>query len=174
MNDHNIFTNMILLPILNEEFNNLQEEINNIMISNTTQDLALIQLQSGLTTATGNIVFLGVLAETAKINALAAIDLANQKSWNLFFQKPLRSTCLERLEVHHVFQVKIKLISLQDSHWDDMFGHRKHFSECIWASLNWKHRATFKTGFLAKKMYIHLIPVFLLHCCSLCSCFMAC
>ena len=34
---------------------------------------------------------MGTLAGTANVNALAAIDLANQKSWILFFQKPLRS-----------------------------------------------------------------------------------
>ena len=61
------------------------------MISNTTQDLELFNLQQGLTTAQGNITTLGTLAGTANINALAAIDLANQKSWILFFQKPLRS-----------------------------------------------------------------------------------
>ena len=44
-----------------------------------------------LTTAQGDIITLGTLAGTANANALAAIDLANQKSWILFFQKPLRS-----------------------------------------------------------------------------------
>ncbi len=55
------------------------------------QDLELIQLQSGLTTTTGNIASLEVLTGTTHINALAAIDLVNQKSWILFFQKALRS-----------------------------------------------------------------------------------
>ena len=59
--------------------------MDNIMISNTTQDLELIQLQTGLSTAQANITSLGVLAGTANVNALAAIDLANQKSWILFF-----------------------------------------------------------------------------------------
>jgi hypothetical protein len=63
----------------------------NIIISNTMQDLELIQLQSGLTTTTGNIASLEVLTGTTHINALAAIDLVNQKSWILFFQKALRS-----------------------------------------------------------------------------------
>ena len=80
----------ILLPTVTEGYYNLQEELDNIMISNTTQDLELLQLQQGLTTAQGNITTLGTLAATANINALAAIDLANQKSWILFFQKPLR------------------------------------------------------------------------------------
>ena len=61
------------------------------MISNTTQDLELLQVQSELSTAQANITSLGVLAGTANINALAAIDLANQKSWISFSQKPLRS-----------------------------------------------------------------------------------
>ena len=81
----------ILLPTMTEGFYNLQDEMDNIMISNTTQDVELIQLQTGLTTAQGDIVTLGALAGTANINALAAINLANQKSWILFFQKPLRS-----------------------------------------------------------------------------------
>ena len=55
------------------------------MISNTTQDLELVQLQSGLSTARANIISLGVLAGTANINTLSAIDLANQKSWILYF-----------------------------------------------------------------------------------------
>ena len=70
----------ILLPTVTEGYYNLQEELDNIMISNTTQDLELLQLQQGLTTAQGNITTLGTLAATANINALAAIDLANQKS----------------------------------------------------------------------------------------------
>ncbi len=81
----------ILLPTITEGYYNLQEELDNIMISNTTQDLELFNLQQGLTTAQGNVTSLGTLAGTANINALAAIDLANQKSWILFFQKPLRS-----------------------------------------------------------------------------------
>ena len=62
-----------------------------LMISNTTKDLELIQLETRMGTAEGNITTLGLLAGTANINALAAIDLANQKSWILFFKKPLRS-----------------------------------------------------------------------------------
>ena len=80
----------LLIPTVTEGFYNLQEEMDNIMISNTTQDVKLIQLQTGLTTAQGDIITLGTLAGTANINALAAINLANQKSWILFFQKPLR------------------------------------------------------------------------------------
>ena len=81
----------ILLPTMTEGFYNLQDEMDNIMISNTTQDVELIQLQSKMIKAEGDIITLGTLAGTANINALAAIDLANQKSWILFFQKPLRS-----------------------------------------------------------------------------------
>jgi hypothetical protein len=75
---------------MTEGYYNLQEELDNIIISNTTKDLELIQLQSGLSSAQASITTLGVLVGTANINALAAIDLANQKSWILFFQKPLR------------------------------------------------------------------------------------
>ena len=80
----------ILLPTMTEGFYNLQDEMDNIMISNTTQDVELIQLQSKMIKAEGDIITLGTLAGTANINALAAINLANQKSWILFFQKPLR------------------------------------------------------------------------------------
>jgi hypothetical protein len=65
--------------------------MDNIMISNTTQDLELIQLQQGLITAQGNITTLGAGLLLAAGEATAALDLANQKSWILFFQKPLRS-----------------------------------------------------------------------------------
>jgi len=81
----------ILLPTVTEGYYNLQEELDNIMISNTTQDLELLNLQQGLTTAQGNITTIATLAGTANANALAAGNLANQKSWILFFQKPLRS-----------------------------------------------------------------------------------
>jgi hypothetical protein len=81
----------ILLPTITEGYYNLQEELDNIMISNTTQDLELIQLQQGLITAQGNITTLGAGLFLAAGEATAALDLANQKSWILFFQKPLRS-----------------------------------------------------------------------------------
>ena len=68
-----------LLPTMDEGFYNLQDEMDNIMLSNTTQDAELIQLQSGLQTAQANITTLGTLAGTANINALGAIDLANQR-----------------------------------------------------------------------------------------------
>ncbi len=68
----------ILIPTVSQGFinYNLQEEMDNIMISNTKQDLELIQLHAALSTVTGNITNLGVLAGTANINALVAIDLA--------------------------------------------------------------------------------------------------
>jgi hypothetical protein len=82
---------------VNQGFYNLQEELDNIIIRNTTQDLELLQLQSALSTVMESITNLGVLAGTANINALAAIDLANQKSWILFFKKPLRSDILSNI-----------------------------------------------------------------------------
>ena len=78
----------ILLPTVTEGYYNLQEELDNIMISNTTQDVELIQLQSGLSTAQANITTLGTLAGTSNANALAAIDLANQKNWIIFWHPP--------------------------------------------------------------------------------------
>ena len=55
---------------------NLHDELDNIMISNTTKDLELAQLQTTLATtlATSNITSWVVLAATADTNALAAID----------------------------------------------------------------------------------------------------
>jgi len=49
----------ILLPTVTEGFYNLQEKIDNIMISNTTQDLELIQLQGSLSAAQASITSLG-------------------------------------------------------------------------------------------------------------------
>jgi hypothetical protein len=81
----------ILLPTINKGFYNLQEEMDNIMISNTTQDLELIQLQAGLTTAQGNITSLGAGLTLTAAGTTLALDLVDQKSWIFFFQKPLRS-----------------------------------------------------------------------------------
>jgi hypothetical protein len=81
----------ILLPTRAEAYYNLQEEMDNIMISNTTQDLELIQLETRMTSAEGSITTLGAGLLLAAGEATAALDLANQKNWILFFQKPLRS-----------------------------------------------------------------------------------
>ena len=51
----------ILLPTVTEGYYNLQEEMDNIMISNTIQDLALLQLQSSLTAAQASITSLGAV-----------------------------------------------------------------------------------------------------------------
>jgi hypothetical protein len=45
----------ILLPTVTEGYNTLQEELDNIMISNTTQDLELIQLETRMGAAEGSI-----------------------------------------------------------------------------------------------------------------------
>ncbi len=42
-------------------------------------------------TAEGNITTLGAGLVTVEGTATAALDLANKKSWILFFQKPLRT-----------------------------------------------------------------------------------
>ena len=83
MKDCNIYFHKynILLPTMTEGFYNLQDEMDNIMISNTSQDVELIQLQSGMIKVKSDIVDLGAIAGAANINALGAIDLANQKSW---------------------------------------------------------------------------------------------
>jgi hypothetical protein len=75
-----------LIPTVTEGFYNLQEEMDNIMISNTTQDLELLQLQAGLTTAQGNITSLGAGLTLTSAGTILALDLVDQKSWILFFQ----------------------------------------------------------------------------------------
>ena len=61
------------------------------MISNTTQDLELIQLETRMGAAEGSITTLGAGLLLTSGGTLLALDLVNQKSWILFFQKPLRS-----------------------------------------------------------------------------------
>jgi len=81
----------IFLPTVTEGYYNLQEEMDNIMISNTTQDLELIQLETRMGAAEGSITTLGAGLLLTSGGTLLALDLVNQKSWILFFQKPLRS-----------------------------------------------------------------------------------
>ena len=81
----------IFLPTVTEGYYNLQEELDNIMISNTTQDLELIQLETRMGAAEGSITTLGAGLLLTSGGTLLALDLVNQKSWILFFQKPLRS-----------------------------------------------------------------------------------
>ena len=81
----------ILLPTMTEGYYNLQEELDNIMVSNTIQDLELIQLETRMSAAEGSITTLGAGLFLTSAGTLLALDLVNQKSWILFFQKPLRS-----------------------------------------------------------------------------------
>jgi hypothetical protein len=81
----------IFLPTMTEGYYNLQEELDNIMISNTTQDLELIQLETRMASAEGSITTLGAGLLLTSGGVILALDLVNQKSWILFFKKPLRS-----------------------------------------------------------------------------------
>jgi hypothetical protein len=65
--------------------------MDNIMISNTTQDVELLQLQTELSAVQADIISLGAGLVVAGGTAATALDLVNQKSWILFFQNPLRS-----------------------------------------------------------------------------------
>ncbi len=76
----------MLLPTVNEGFYHLQEEMDNVMIPSTTLDLKSIHWQSGLSSTNANLSTTAAQAGTAILNALAAINLANQKSWILLFQ----------------------------------------------------------------------------------------
>ncbi len=70
-----------MIPTVTEGFYNLQEEMDNIMISNTMQDLELLQLQAGLSTTNENS---APVAGGAATSALTAIDIANQMNWTIF------------------------------------------------------------------------------------------
>jgi hypothetical protein len=75
----------ILIPTVIEGFYNLQEEMDNIMISDTTQDFELLQSQNGLSTTNANLSSVATLAGGAATNVLSAIDIANQKNWIIFW-----------------------------------------------------------------------------------------
>ncbi len=77
-----------MIPTVTEGFYNLQEEMDNIMISNTTQDLELLQLQAGLSTTNANLSNVAIVAGGAGTSALTAIDIANQKNWIKFWHAP--------------------------------------------------------------------------------------
>ena len=51
---------------MTEGYYNLRVELDNIMISNTTQDIELFTITNALSTATTNITSLGVLAANGK------------------------------------------------------------------------------------------------------------
>jgi hypothetical protein len=67
------------MPTVTEGFYNLQEEMGNIMISNTAQDLELLQLQAGLSKTNANLSSVSILAGGASVSTLTAIDIANQR-----------------------------------------------------------------------------------------------
>ncbi len=77
-----------LIPTVTEVFYNLQEEMVNIMISNTTQDSELLQLQAGLSTTNANLSSVAIVAGGAATSALSAIDIVNQKNWIIFWHAP--------------------------------------------------------------------------------------
>ncbi len=98
-----------MIPTVTEGFYNLKEEMDNIMISNTRQDLELIQLQTGLSAAQGNVTTVGVLAGTANINALAAIGLTD----NFFIKLDSNSCSSNSIWNAYVF-CTVKLTALFD------------------------------------------------------------
>ena len=65
---------------------NLQEELDNIMISNTNQDLNLIQLETRMASAEGSTTTLGAGLLLTSGGTLLALDLVNQKFGNYFFK----------------------------------------------------------------------------------------
>jgi hypothetical protein len=78
----------ILIPTVTGGFYNLQEEMDNIVISNTKKDLEILQLQSGLSPTNGNLASVATVAGGAATSALTAIDIANQKNWIIFWHAP--------------------------------------------------------------------------------------
>jgi hypothetical protein len=73
---------------MTEGYYSLQEELDNIMISNTVQDVELLQLETRMSAAEGSITTLGAGLLLTSGGLILALDLVNQKSWILFFQKP--------------------------------------------------------------------------------------
>ncbi len=73
-----------MIPTVTKGFYNLQEERDNLMISNTTQDLEILQLQAGLSTTNANLSSVGIVAGGAATSALTAIDVANQTNRIIF------------------------------------------------------------------------------------------
>ncbi len=75
---------------------------------------------------------LGTLAGTANINALAAIDLANQKSRILFFKKPLRSDISSNVYLDfdtNYFRVDTSNnLSLSDTFWKKDVSNNIYFN----------------------------------------------
>ncbi len=60
--------------------------MDDIMISNATQDLELIQLQAGLTKAQANITSLGAGLMLTSAGTILALDLLYQKAGFYFFK----------------------------------------------------------------------------------------
>ncbi len=80
------FKNIIFITNYNWGIYNLQKEMDNIMISNTAQDLELLQLQSGLSTAQASITRKVATLVLTSAGTLLALDLVIKKCWILFFQ----------------------------------------------------------------------------------------
>ncbi len=70
---------------------NLQEALDNIIISNRTQDLDLLQMQAGLTSAQASIASLGAALALTSAGTLLALDLVagsyfSKNFWELIYQ----------------------------------------------------------------------------------------
>ncbi len=74
-----------MFPTVTEGYYNLQEELDNTIISNANQDLELLQLETRMEAAEGNVTTLGAGLLLLAGEATAALHLANQKGWILVF-----------------------------------------------------------------------------------------
>ena len=102
------------------------------MISNTTQDLELIQLETRMGAAEGSITTLGAGLFLTAAEATAALNLANQKSWILFFQKPLRTDISNNVYLDfdtNYFKVDTSNnLSLSDTFWKKDISNNLSFT----------------------------------------------
>ena len=68
------------MPTSTERYYNLQEELDNIMISNTTQDLELLQLETRMGAAEGHITTLGAgLVSDCRRNRYSRVKFSKSK-----------------------------------------------------------------------------------------------
>ncbi len=99
------------------------------MISNTTQDIESIQLETRMGAGGWSITTLGADLLLTSAGTLLALDLVNKKSWILFFQKPLRSDISNNVYLDYdtnYFKVDTSNnLSLSESEWYFLEKRRK-------------------------------------------------
>jgi hypothetical protein len=104
------------------------------MISNTTQDLELTQLQSSLSTTNANLTATAATAAGAAVTATAALNLANQKNWIILWQKPLRTDISNNVYLDfnpNYFSVDTSNnLTLNSTFWAKDVSNKLYFTSC--------------------------------------------